>query len=229
MRAILFDFNGVLLDDEVAHFELFRRVLGELDLELTEAEYYADYVGFDDEAGFRTALERAGRPAEPALLARLGARKASYYREWVIERDYPFFPGALRFVRSAAREGLELGIVSGALRAEIDAALTHAGVGHLFKVVVAAEDVERTKPAPDGYLLGLRQLNERPPLPARLLHPHEVLAIEDTPAGLEAARAAGLRTLGLCHTYTREELEAHHIADGFEDLSPDGLRGLFAA
>jgi beta-phosphoglucomutase len=206
LRAILFDFNGVLIDDEPVHFELFRRIFAEEGLPLDEEGYYRDYVGLDDAAGFRFAWEAADRELDAITLARLCARKAAYYQEALREGSYTYFPGAVELVRDAARAGLTLGVVSGALRDEIGPALRQEGLEELFKVIVAAEDVERSKPDPEGYLLGLSQLNARPPLPERLLHPHEVLAIEDTVAGLEAARAAGLATLGVAHTFPADAL-----------------------
>jgi HAD superfamily hydrolase (TIGR01509 family) len=208
LRAILFDFNGVLIDDEAIHFELFRRVLSEEGLPLEEADYYRDYVGFDDATGFRFAFDRAGRELDPIGLTRLCTRKSAYYQEALHGRRYSFFPGAVELVREVAAAGLTLGVVSGALRGEIGPALRQEGLDALFKVVIAAEDVERSKPDPAGYLLGLAQLNARPPLPERLLHPHEVLAIEDTVAGLDAARAAGLATLGVAHTFPTAALAA---------------------
>ena len=177
LRGILFDFNGVLIDDEPLHFELFRQVLAEEGVALDEETYYRDYVGFDDATGFRYALPQA----EPATVVRLCARKATYYRERIKAGRYPFFAGAVDLVRQAAASGQVLGIVSGALRSEIEPALRQEGIDQLFKVVVAAEDVERSKPDPEGYRRGVHELNSQPPLPARLFHPHEILAIEDTP------------------------------------------------
>jgi beta-phosphoglucomutase-like phosphatase (HAD superfamily) len=84
--------------------------------------------------------------------------------------------------------------------------LRQAEIEGSFKLVVAAEDVERSKPAPEGYLRALQELNSRPPLPERLIHPHEVLAIEDTAAGLRAASDAGLVTLAVAHTAPAAEL-----------------------
>ena len=225
VRAILFDFNGILLDDEFLHFESLRRVLQEEAIDLPEADYWREYVGYDDATAFRTALAGAGRTAEAVLLMRLGARKASYYQEATRERGYRFFPGALELVRAAAATDVTLGVVSGALRSEIEPALRQGQALDLFKTVVSAEDVRESKPSPEGYRLGMKELNSRPPLPERLYHPHEVLAIEDTAAGLEAASAAGLRTLGVAHTYAVEQLEgAELVTESLEEVSLAWLR-----
>jgi len=208
LRAILFDLNGVLVDDEPLHLELFRKVLAEEEISLSEGEYFERYLGRDDKRCFFDVLRAEGRRCDDALLMRLLTRKASYYQERVRAEGFPFFPGALELIRAAAEKSVTLGVVSNALRREIQAALRQPALEPLFKVVVAAEDVNEAKPDPEGYLRALSDLNSVPPLPIRLYHPHEVLAVEDSPIGLEAAGAAGLVTLGVAHTYPPEELAA---------------------
>lgn len=232
IRAILYDFNGVLVDDEPLHFELFREVLGEEGIELTEEAYYAEYLGYDDRDCFREAFAAAGREMEPGLLPRLIARKSAYYQRRIREQGFPFFPGAVELVRASIDAGWMLGVVSGALRGEVLGALDQLGVRDRFKVVVAAEDVQRSKPDPEGYRRGLELLNTEPPLPERILHPHEVLAIEDSPAGLESAAAVGLATLGVAQTYDAEVLEktgaADRITPSLRETTLDDLRVWFA-
>ncbi|MEA2695482.1 MAG: hypothetical protein QOJ16_4869 [Acidobacteriota bacterium] len=208
LRAILFDFNGVLVDDEPLHLEMFQRVLAEEGVTLDRGDYYSRYLGLDDRGCFAAVLAAAGEPATPPRLMRLIARKASYYQERIREQGYPFFPGALDLVRGLARAGRMLGVVSGALHEEVEGALRQEGVLDRFKVLVTAEDVAEGKPDPEGYRQALEALNTLPPLPERLVHPHEVLAIEDSPAGLTAAAGAGLLTLGVAHTYPASHLAA---------------------
>lgn len=228
LRALLFDFNGLLVDDEPLHFRLFRRVLGEEGVELAEADYYGRYLGFDDRDCFAAALAEAGRPADPGRLVRLIARKAAYYQEEIRRGGYPFFPGAAELVGAAAAAGWTLGVVSGALRDEVAGALAQRGLAGAFKTLVTAEDVVRGKPDPEGYRLALDRLNSEPPLPARLFHPHEVLALEDSPAGLEAAAGAGLRTLGVAHTYPADRLDrAEAVVGSVAELTVERLAALF--
>ena len=229
LRAILFDFNGVLVDDEPIHFQLVARVLAEEGLALDTVDYLAEFVGLPDRDCFAAAMRRAGVEPDPTRIVRLVARKASYYQQVMRRQGFPFFPGAVELVRSASGSGLMLGVVSGALGEEVEGALAQAGLRDAFKCVVAAEDVARGKPAPDAYLRALDEINSRPPLPQRLVHPHEVLAIEDTPRGLEAAVAAGLVTLGIAQTFSREALEtADFVAEGLGGLSFDDLQRLYA-
>ncbi|HVR30322.1 MAG TPA: HAD family phosphatase [Thermoanaerobaculia bacterium] len=214
LRAILFDFNGVLVDDEPLHLALFARVLGEEGLTLRQDEYFARYLGLDDRRCFAAAMEEAGRRIDQAQIMRLVARKASYYQERIRSDGFPFFGGALELVREASAAGLTLGVVSGALRGEVEGALRQAGIAHLFKTIVAAEDVVDGKPDPEGYRRALEELNGLPPLPPRLFHPHEVLAIEDSPWGIEAASGAGLITLAVAHSYPKAALGAAHLVVG---------------
>jgi len=230
LRALVFDFNGILVDDEPIHLRLFQRVLREEGIELSKEDYYREYLGFDDRGAFSAIFEHAGRPLDPAAASRLIVRKASYYQEVVRRDGYPFFAGAVELVREAAAGGMMLGLVSGALREEIDQALRQAGLRDAIKVVVAAEDVALGKPDPEGYRRVLEELNARPPLPQRLLHPHEVLAIEDSPAGLEAAAGAGLVTLGVAHSYPAAELRmADVVVERLSGLTLASLQGLYAA
>jgi beta-phosphoglucomutase-like phosphatase (HAD superfamily) len=225
LRALLLDFNGVLVDDEPLHRELLLRVLAE---EGAAAGDPRELVGRDDRSCFANALGAAGQPAGAERIARLVARKASYYQQAVRAAGYPFFPASLALVREAAAARLMLGVVSGALLDEVEGALQQAGVRHLFKVVVAAEDVAEGKPSPEGYRLAVARLNALPPLPERLLHPHEVLAIEDSPPGLAAARDAGLVTLGVAHSFPPGELHADRVAVGLGGLSLLALQDLYA-
>ena len=200
LRALLLDFNGVLVDDEPLHLDLLLRVLADDGVTLEREAAWPRFLGLGDRESFSQALLDGGQQAPPHRIARLVARKASWYQEAVRRQGYRFFPGALELVREAAAAGLVQGVVSGALREEIEGALRQAGARELFKVVVSAEDVEEGKPSPQGYALALQLLNGQPPLPARLIHPHEALAVEDTPPGIAAARGAGLVTLAIAHS-----------------------------
>jgi beta-phosphoglucomutase len=228
LRAILFDFNGVLVDDEPIHLEIFQRVLAEEGISLSAEDYHARYLGLDDRACFAAVLAAAGELATVPRLMRLIARKASYYQERIRREGYPFFPGAVDLVQNLA-EGRMLGVVSGALREEVEGALRQAGIVDRFKVLITAEDVAEGKPNPEGYLRALEGLNSLPPLPERLLHPHEVLAVEDSPAGLAAAADLGLATLGLAHSFPAYRLRgADTVVESLRELTPELLERLFA-
>lgn len=229
LRALLFDFNGILVNDEPLHFALFHRVLGEEGVGLSREDYYGRYLGFDDRDCFAAALGAAGEVVAPQRLARLVARKAAYYREEIRRAGYPLFAGGAELAREAAAAGWTLALVSGALREEVVGGLEQAGIAQLFKQLVTADDVQRGKPDPEGYALALAALNSVPPLPERLIHPHECVAIEDSPAGLEAAAACGLRTLGVAQTYPAATLgRAEVVIEKLEGLTLGDLQARFA-
>jgi beta-phosphoglucomutase len=229
LRAILFDFNGVLVDDEPVHLELFQRVLADEGVALAAVDYYSRFLGLDDRACFAAVLAAAGEPASVPRLMRLIARKASYYQERVRREGYPFAAGAAGLVRRLAERGWVLGVVTGALREEVEGALRQEGLLDRFKAVITAEDVAESKPSPEGYERALEALNALPPLPERLFHPHEVLAVEDNPVGVAAAAEVGLATLGLSHPYSRARLDAADaVVAGLHELTPERLERLYA-
>ncbi len=228
LRAVLFDFNGVLVDDEPIHFELLARVLAEEGVDLDRDRYYERFLGFDDRGCFTAALAEAGQAVSEARTVRLVARKASYYRDRIRRDGYPFFPGAVELVRRLAAAGLPLGVVSGALREEVEGALAQAAIGRLFKVLVTAEDTREGKPDPEGYRAAVEALNTEPPLPDRMIHPHEVLAVEDSSAGLAAARDAGLSTLAVAHTYPAAVLAAADlVVESIGEIDVEALAARF--
>lgn len=228
LRAVLFDFNGVLVDDEPIHFELLARVLAEEGVDLDRDRYYERFLGFDDRGCFTAALAEAGQAGSEARTVRLVARKASYYRDRIRRDGYPFFPGAVELVGRLAAAGLPLGVVSGALREEVEGALAQAAIGRLFKVLVTAEDTREGKPDPEGYRAAVEALNTEPPLPDRMLHPHEVLAVEDSSAGLAAARDAGLSTLAVAHTYPAAVLAAADLVmESIGEIDVEALAARF--
>ncbi len=228
LRALLFDFNGVLVDDEPIHCELLRQVLAEEGIDLSPEDYYRDFLGLDDRGCFVVALRAHGDEADAVRLTRLVTRKAAYYRQRIRREGYPFFAGAADLVAQAAAADLVLGIVSNALRSELEGALDQLNVRDDFKVLITREDVEHGKPDPEGYRGAVSQLNARPPLPERLFHPHEVLAIEDSPAGLQAATEAGLRTLGVAHTRPVEDLtNAEHRIPSLATTNLSQIEALF--
>lgn len=227
LRAVIFDCNGVIADDEPIHFELFRRVLGEEGLELTRDEYYKKYLHFDDRTCFEAALRDRGRTLTPAEIADRVARKAGYYRA-AVAGSLRIFPGVRELVRSLA-ERYPLAIASGARREEIALILDTAGLSGCFQVVVATEDVSRAKPDPEPFLLALERLNAvRGDRDARI-QPAHCVVIEDSVGGVEGAKAAGMKCLAVAHTYEAGALgAADRVMESLEGVTPAALEALCA-
>jgi HAD superfamily hydrolase (TIGR01509 family) len=213
-RAILFDFNGVIVNDEPQHCEALIATLAGYGYPLDRTEYYREYLGFDDRECFRFTFARMGRQADDALLTEAIERKAERYQH-AIQASLELVPGAPEFIRSAAAAGYRLAVVSGALRREIELVLREAGLRSLFEVLVAAEDVAHCKPDPAGYEAARRRL---------ALPPTDCVVIEDSLPGLQAARAARLRCAMVATSHPATQLAGADLIWG--DLAghhPDDL------
>ncbi len=224
LRAIVFDFDGVLANSEPLHFAAFRDVLASAGVTLTEADYYSRYLGFDDVGVFRTVGADHGTAWSGRDVADLVADKALRLEE--LERDIPvLFPGAADVVRRTAA-AVPIAIASGALGPEIRRVLRHAGLIDQFSAIVSAEDTPASKPAPDPYVRAVTLLAEK--LGGPPLKPSECVAIEDSRWGLDSARAAGLRTVGVTSSYGAAELQpvADLIVASIDLLDLDALRRL---
>jgi beta-phosphoglucomutase len=206
-RGILFDFNGVLVDDEPQHCRAFIATLAEHAIVIDEAGYYRDHLGSDDRTCFANAWREAGRTLTDTLLKLLVKQKSERY-ERAIREHLTMVNGAAEFVTAAATAGFRLGIVSGALRREIDLVLDVTGLRRYFPLIIAAEDVRACKPDPEGYRRALEALA----LPAR-----DVMVLEDSLPGLAAARAAGMRCTMLATSHERTMLSDAELV--WDDLS----------
>jgi beta-phosphoglucomutase len=192
--GILFDFNGVIVDDESQHCDALIATLAEYGYELDRDTYFREYLGFDDRECFRFAFQRSGRPHDEKALAEAVTRKHAAYDQ-AIRKSMQLVPGAADFIENAALEGFQLAIVSGALRGEIELVLQLTGLRAHFAEIVAAEDVPACKPDPRGYT----QARELLELPSR-----RCVVIEDSLPGLGAARAAGLRCAMLATSHPED-------------------------
>ena len=226
LRAIIFDFNGIIVDDEPIHFELFRRVLKEEGIDLSEKDYYARYLGLDDRGCFSAVYRDNGKSIGDAQLAGLIARKAVYYQETIRTNIKPF-PGVTTVVPQLA-ERFSLAIASGALRDEIELILSTIGIRSCFRVIVSAEDVTQGKPDPEIFAKALAKLNEED-FPGKPIDPGECLVIEDSKEGITGARQAGMKCLAVANSHRADQLsEAHAVTDSLEQVNLNLLEALCA-
>jgi beta-phosphoglucomutase len=186
-RAVLFDFNGTLSDDERIMFEIFQELFAEKGKPLNEQEYFGELVGYSDVEVVRAWLGED----DPALLG----EKIARYRERVADGS-TVTTDAREAVRVAAG-GAAVAVVSGAARSEIEPVLEAAGIASLVSAMVTADDIASGKPDPEGYLLALAQLGAE----AR-----SAVAFEDSEPGIDAARAAGIRCVAVLGTLPRHRL-----------------------
>jgi beta-phosphoglucomutase len=224
LQAIVFDFDGVIADSEPLHLKAFQQMLREAGMDFTAADYYAHYLGYDD-VGLLQALARdRSVPMSDGHIASLVARKGAILQE-MLHDGHVLFRGAAEFIETAARQ-VPIAIASGALRHEIVEIIGGAGLQHLFPVIVAAGDTPHSKPSPAPYLLAFERLREST---GEDLDPSRCVAIEDSRWGLESARGAGLRCVGVTTSYPAAELAAAELVAGsLKDLTLDTLDQLCA-
>lgn len=218
ISAIVFDFDGVLADSEPLHLRTYQEVLASMGAALPREEYYANYLGFDDEGVFRALSDARGWDLTPAQIRTLIAEKAAAFDAVVAEADV-LYPGASECVARLAAIW-PLGIASGALRPEIEGILRRHQLDRSFRFIVAAGDATAGKPAPDPYRRAA-ELHGRPP--------SACVAIEDSRWGIQSAKEAGLWCIGITHTYPVSELmEADAIVSSLADLTPELIGSLGA-
>ena len=225
LQAIVFDFDGVIADSEPLHLRAFQQILAEERIELSAADYYSRYLGYDDVGLFQAlAADRAVTMTDrqvTVLVARKGVRL-----QQMLHDDHVLFPGAVEFIRTAAAE-VPIAIASGALKPEILSIIEAAGIDELFTTIVAAGDTPQSKPSPAPYRLAFEQLRAKS---GRELDPRRCVAIEDSRWGLESAQGAGLRCVGVTNSYPAKELpQAELVVSGLGALTLTALDRLCAS
>jgi len=228
IKAIFFDFNGVIIDDERLQMEAYKDVLHEHGIEVTASDYYSA-LGLDDKGFVRAAFARAGKQLNDELMNIVLEGKKVRHRK-AIEDELPLFHGVITFLKATSRH-YSPGIVSMATRDEIQYVLDRARLRALFSVIVSAEDVNVCKPAPDCYLAGFEKLNDLRRSNRLLpLLPGECLVFEDSPPGIQSGRGAGMRTVGVTNTVAEKELRAvgaEVVTASLADWNVDAVHHLF--
>ena len=215
LQAIVFDFDGVIADSEPLHLKAFQRALAEEGMTLGHNDYFNRYLGYDDVGVFEAIARDRGLAWTARHVTDRVARKGMKLQE-LISGGEVLFPGAPAFIRAAAAE-VPVAIASGALRHEIVQILESAALDELFAAIVASGDTPASKPSPAPYLLAFERLQERA---AKQLDPQRCVAIEDSLWGLESARQAGLRCVGVTTSYTAVELPgAELVVEGLHALT----------
>jgi len=217
LRALIFDFDGIIVDSEPIILKLTQEMAAAEGWQVSEDEYYRDYLALDDRTIVEHLYSTHGRPIDPRRLKQLVDEKTRKY-EQIIKNGLPTMPGAVEFVRQAS-EIYPLAIASGSMRSEIEYLLGKLELRGNFQVLATADDCARSKPDPEVYLKAFARLAEIPQFQTDPLHPAECLAIEDAPGGVAAAHAAGLKCLALAHSRSLDELRhADWLFEGFGDV-----------
>jgi HAD superfamily hydrolase (TIGR01509 family) len=222
IRAIIFDFNGVIADDETPHLLTFQQALSEHGLSLTKNDYYGSYLGMDERNCATALLTAVTGSCDAAKLRSIMERKAVLFRDYTATHKPELFPGVVEFVKSAAKT-CRLAIASGGRREQILYALRDTPIERDFPVIVSAEDTTTGKPDPEIYELTLKRINGLAPQPP-LIRADQCLVIEDSRAGIRAALTAGMKVVALATTYPADQLtEAHLVLRSLEGIALEEL------
>jgi beta-phosphoglucomutase len=216
LRAVLFDFDGVIADAEPVHMRAFQEALQEVGLSLSKEEYYDRYLALDDKTFFATLFKDRGQRLDKALAKKLLNNKSRYYDEFIRE-NIVIFPGVQDFVKNLHKK-YALAIGSGALRHEIEFILEYAGIREEFTVITSAEDVINCKPDPEVFIKALEGINASLTSHARI-YPQDCLVVEDSIHGIKAAHSAGMKCLAVANSYPAGKLsEADIVAYGLSEV-----------
>lgn len=230
LKAVLFDFNGVIINDEPLHQKLIEQLLLEENLRPKPEEFREVCLGRSDRACLTELLLRRGRVVSEDYLNGLIARKArAYAQQLATIEKLPSFAGLTDLIFQIRAAQLPMGIVSGALRSEIELVLQRLEIAPYFSVIIGGGDITNSKPDPEGYLLAVDALNQQ--YSDLYLDPTECLAIEDTFAGIQAAKAAGMQVVGVANSYPFHMMQrqANWAVDYLSDLELERVQQVFAA
>ena len=223
LKAVIFDFDGVITDSEVLHLRAFNRILAKFNVEISNKDYYQKYLGLNDVDCFKTLIKNRVLKVNEHQIRGLVEQKNRIFEE-LARTEGKTIPGVHEFLKKLSQNKITMAICSGALRTEIEMLLEEAGMQHFFSVIVSAEQVKKGKPDPEGFLLTLERLNKGRENP---IMGNECIVIEDSHWGLEAAIAADMHTIAVTNTYDAEQLkQAEKIVPRLNELTINDLQQL---
>lgn len=220
LKAVIFDFDGIIVDTEPLHYRAFQRILEPLGKGYPWDDYVSRYMGFDDRDAFLEAFAAAGEQLSHEMLEQLIDQKAMIFQEVIASGVLPY-PGVVELATELAGK-LPLALCSGALPSDILPILKQHALENVFSVIVTAADVEASKPDPASYRLAVERLQTA--FPDHGIDPSSCLAIEDTPAGIASANGAGIRVVAVTNSYPADHLQsACKVVESLAELGFDDL------
>jgi beta-phosphoglucomutase len=227
LRAVIFDFDGVITDSEILHLRAFNKVLSQFDVEIKKKDYYTKYLGYTDFDCYRKFIEEGLLKIDKKKIAELVEQKDHFFKE-LAKTEGRTIEGVREFLEMLEKNNIPMAICSGALLTEIELILGEAKLRPFFKTLVSAEHVKKGKPHPEGFLRALKRLNgiilaqagTQKPIIAK-----QCIVIEDSQWGLQAAKAAGMHSIAVTNSYDAQQLSiAEKIVDSLKDLNMDDLQ-----
>jgi len=230
LRAVIFDFDGVITDSEVLHLRAFNQSLAQYGIEITKNDYYTTYLGLNDNDCYRLLVEKGLLKMDEQQINALMTQKKKMF-EQLAKTEGKMIEGVRDFLSMLEQNNIPMAICSGSLLTEVEMVLDEARLGHLFEVIVSGEQVKKGKPDPEGFLLTLKRLNNNVTSAEagnkNYILPSDCVVIEDSHWGLKAAKAAGMHTIAVTNSYDAEQLRmADKITDRLNELSIGDLQKL---
>lgn len=222
-RAVIFDFDGVITDSEILHFRSFNQVLAPYNIKVTQKEYYTRFLGLSDMEVFTMYVEQGLIDLQGGQIQDIVNNKNRVFTE-LIKIEGRIIEGVRGILNMLRDNNILIAIYSGSLLSEIELILADARLRDFFMTIVSAEQVEKGKPHPDGFLLALKRLNK---LTSRPILPGECIVIEDSVWGLKSAIAADMHTIAITNSYQAHELDiAEKVVAHMDELTIEDLREL---
>ena len=202
LRAVIFDFDGVLVDSELLHHQAFNHIFTKFNFQISTAEYYDRFLGLSDEELLRTIDKEKELFLSENQSEQMLHEKAHTFKNLAMTQA-AVIAGVPQILKMLADNKIPMAICSGALLPEIEMILKGANLRHFFDCIVSAEQIKKGKPDPEGFLLALKLLNRK----KQTIKPEDCVVIEDSNWGLEAAHAAGMRCVAITNSYSADQLK----------------------
>jgi beta-phosphoglucomutase len=223
LRAVIFDFDGVITDSEILHFRAFNQALAEYKVQITKNDYYTDYLGLSDFDCFKALSDKGLLVVEGEKTTQLLRKKTQIF-EKLAKSQGRIIDGVPKFLKMLKENNIPMAICSGAILPEIELILKQSHLRSFFEDIVSCEQIARGKPDPEGFLLALKKLNQKN---SDLIRPNQCIVIEDSHWGLKAANAAGMHSIAITNSYAAEQLTmAEKIVSHLSELNMTDLQNL---
>lgn len=217
LRMVIFDFDGVIIDSEAAHYQAMSEVAAEEGIPLSWQEYCEKYIAFDDREFYINLWQDNHRKTDPQTIDALVERKKQVFMKF-LDEHCGLLGGIGELLENLRQSNIPCGIYSGSFRHEIDFLLQKYQLEDYFVVIIGADEVTASKPDPQGYLLCLEQANQLLKSEPAIL-PGNCVVIEDSVGGVQSAKAAGMYCLAVTNSHRADQL-------GHADKVVESLQGV---
>lgn len=224
LKAVIFDFDGVIADSELLHYKAINQIVARFGVEIPKEKYWEHYLGYTDIDCFRAISEHYQLELGDAVIWNLVDEKFNVFEELACNGT-TIIDGVIEFVKMLVDNNIPIAICSGAVAADISLMLQGSELKKVFNIIVSADDIERGKPDPEGFTKALLMLNQSY---QDQIAANQCLVIEDSHWGLQAARAAGMKSVAVTNTYPKDKLQeyADYVTDSLDLLTIENIQNI---